>query len=254
MHVAREILGLHKKELRRNVRAFNTQLTTTSATGGGLLVGYAHPSLNATDLDPGEYSISFSLQNPPSNTNVSAVFCQAEINWKVAGQQRRRLISVASGAVISGVCEAVDVRLYDVSGQMGLTQPAGRTYGVSALLAPGSRPCLQQPAVLVTTPPFGLTPGDTVNIDIPQDAGVVSTLVVWSGLNMNLFDPANNESIAVNQTFTGATEFVSSYIPFASNQWIPLYPGADTLQVQNNIPIGTEVGEINVTVYWGIDG
>ena len=91
--------------------AITTVITTTNALG--TFAGQRLPNLQINRLEPGEYTIQFSLVEPVIDGLASATY--AYVDWKVDGQQLQRIVSVYSGAAISGVAEAVDIHLLDQS-------------------------------------------------------------------------------------------------------------------------------------------
>jgi len=223
-----------------NKRSFISDLVTTSTVGGPLL-GNLINSLQAYDMVPREYSIAFSVLPPPPPNQ--AVATKATINWKVDGQQRSRIITVTNGAIISGVCEAVDVTLQDYSGTLGINQPAGRAYKVAASLSPGLRATIQQPPFLVPLPAQLIGAGGHADFPVDQNAGVLSVYVMAIG---GTADPA--QGITALQFSPG---FVSQaqFFPLEPGEWAPLFPGTETIRVQNN-----NADTINATVFLGIEG
>jgi len=79
--------------------ATTTLQTTTNQLGS--FVGNKITGLNINNLEPGEYTIEFSVVEAPIDPEDFAVY--AYVHWKVESQQLQRIISVFSGAVISGV-------------------------------------------------------------------------------------------------------------------------------------------------------
>jgi hypothetical protein len=99
-------------------RSFLSVMTTTKNRLGSF-AGDKVPSLQIDDLLPGEYTIEFQVVEPPIDPEDFALY--AYIHWKVDGQQIQRIINVFSGAVISGVANAVHVQLQDQSGRGTVT-------------------------------------------------------------------------------------------------------------------------------------
>jgi hypothetical protein len=150
--------------------ATTTLQTTTNQLGS--FVGNKITGLNINNLEPGEYTIEFSVVEAPIDPEDFAVY--AYVHWKVESQQLQRIISVFSGAVISGVADSVDVQLLDQSGRgtFGNTLPnASVTNGSPTVtfIAPFSL-AQGQTIVFLTTPPqsyeivSGVTNSTTVTL------------------------------------------------------------------------------------------
>src|ERR1700690_2403999 len=90
---------------------------TTASFLTNMVVGQNNQgnSLNQT-LTPDSYTLQFSFLSVEldSNGNSFIPTAQAIINWKIDGQQQRRVISIVSGATISAPCSGVDVTIVDV--------------------------------------------------------------------------------------------------------------------------------------------
>lgn len=102
------------EDMQQLIRAQITDLFTTT-NGLGSFAGQRLSNIQVNDLEPGEYTIQFQVVEPTIDGLGSAAY--AIIRWKVGGQQIQRIVSVYSGAVISGVATAVDVQLLDQSGR-----------------------------------------------------------------------------------------------------------------------------------------
>lgn len=102
------------EDMQQLVRSHITDLFTTGNALGSF-AGQRLPNIQVNDLEPGEYTIQFQVVEPTIDGLDSSTY--AIIRWKVGGQQIQRIVSVYSGAVISGVAEAVDVQLLDQSGR-----------------------------------------------------------------------------------------------------------------------------------------
>ena len=298
-----------------------SQITTltTGLNGIGSFVGQRLQSLQQANLEPGEYTIQFQIVEPPIDGAGSATY--AYVSWKVDGQQIQRIISVFSGASISGVAESAHVQLLDQSGRGAFVQGSGfglpssvnftvtngsdvvtasipmtfsadevlffqnqptvpypllngvsnslsfrlatpftgpngvtraigiTSYKIGVSLSKGTRPTTMQPATLLTVRPQFLAPNNSVNIPIPQDAGVISSLITVTlgpipGVGA---DPEN-----VQVAFVAADGFnLTGYIPAEFGAWYPVPPGAVTLGIWNP-PGNTQ--QVFVSVQWGIEG
>lgn len=111
----------HETEDMMANRLTKAQITTLLTTPHvlGSFAGNQQPNLQINELEPGEYTLQFQLVQPTIDGLGQATY--AIIRWKVQGQQLQRIVSVYSGAVISGVAEAVDVQLLDQSGRGFIT-------------------------------------------------------------------------------------------------------------------------------------
>lgn len=203
-------------------------------------------SLNRTGLEAGTYTLQFGIRDitqapllpsqPPSIPTVQAI-----INWKIDGQQQRRVISVVSGASISGVCEAVDVSIVDKTSNPTL---AGFTYNVQVTLSKGMRGNVQQPPALLDSlatlvPNAGLL----VHL-VPPDSGVISVfLLIDAGV------PAIASDFQLVMTDPSGGVVYAASTPATLGQWIPLVPGTAALQVFNH-----SATPALVTLLWGIEG
>jgi hypothetical protein len=230
------------------------QLTDMSRTliqgsaGGQLPIGTPNRGLMQTDLEPGEYTIQFSVIPPSDNRGFAAY---AIVNWKVGGHQLRRVVSVASGAVISGVADAVDVQIVDVSdGPVYAALPSGnpdpkQLYQVASTLSRGSRPSLNQPGVLLTSrSALQVAPVGGLQIwSVPQDCGVISAYI--SGPVPTLPDVAADIIVQFND----AAGVTLGFATIGPSSWTPVPSGTVQVLITNN-----GVNTYPVNVIWGIDG
>ena len=224
------------------VRSATTDLVTTVAPTTN--VGPERPNLQCYDMEPGEYSIAFSII-PPAAPNQAAASI-AKVRWKLDGQQFQRIVSITPGMVISSRADAVDVALQDVSGLMGVGQAAGRPYKVSAALTKGLRPNVQQPPIYVPEPAQILTvagPTAELRVPVPQDAGVISFYV--------MVQAPDSSKIVVSQESTGSIATFPEYRPLiVPGGWVPLFPGADLISVLNTDGANPAIA----AVFFGIEG
>lgn len=194
-------------------------------------------SIIQPNLEPGVYTLEFGFNGMEAGFNPSA---NAIINWNTRGQQQRRVISIVSGASISGPCDGVSVKVQDTGDIFGISVN-GKSYNIQATLTPGVRPNTQQPPVLVTTPIFTLAHGaGTGLIAVPEDSGVISVYV--------LAPTAAPGDILVEMESGGTT--LAQFHSFVNDDWVPLVPGTSNLIITNN----TAGTTIPVSLIWGIDG
>jgi len=200
-------------------------------------------NIDVTDLEPGTYTIQFSIINIQPSPNLHIIIppiVQAIVTWKIEGQQQRRVISVVSGATITGVCEAVDVKILDINNQ----EDVGYEYQVQVTLSRGQRANTQQPPQL-SRGRFVLVEAESaVDFPVPEDSGVISVFIY-----LGEGDTENSElqfQDAVNNTVA-----VLSPVPNAT-QWIPIIPGTTIVRVVNtNSPAPSG---FFANLIWGIDG
>jgi hypothetical protein len=240
----------------RLTRAFTTDMAANFAVsgnpppGGGAAITLqsAAPflsNLQMIDLDPGEYTIQFSVL--PTPTRVPAV--NAEVIWKVNGQQLRRLISVYSGAAIGGVCEAVHVKLQDQSGVLD-SLLLGDVYKVIGTLSRGTRPVIMQPPILMTLPAQLIETGvlNPIILGVPQDAGVVNVFFLVTE-NIGFAAPLDTDIQAFFVSQGGV--ILGGVYPLKEDDWVPLPPGTVTVQIRTN---QAAPNNTFVQVIWGIEG
>lgn len=110
-----------------SARAQTTTLLTT-ANGLGSFTGDRLPNLQQANLEPREYTLQFQVMPPVDGLGYATY---AYVNWKVAGQQIQRILSVYSGSAISGLADAVDVSLQDQSNRNLLVTPFATTFTVT---------------------------------------------------------------------------------------------------------------------------
>jgi hypothetical protein len=195
--------------------------------------------METNELEPGEYTLQFGVQ-PPADGHGFATY--AVINWKIAGQQQQRIMSIYQGASISGVAEGVSVQLFDQSGDASVSRQA--PYNIIITLSRGTRANTQQPPVLVTTSnliiPHGL---GTKNETVPNNAGVISVSV--SAANNGVLA---NTDLAVFEINSAGT--LGAFYPNIAIGWNPLVPGSTILTLTNNSTTTDAV----LSLIWGIEG
>jgi len=231
--------------------------------------------------ESGNYSVEFSVS--PTNPGDGSTIAQTEalITWSVEGNNVTRRLTITNGATISGVAQAVKIRVFDVTPFAGT--PKGVPYTVSIQAVRGIRADSQLPPILLPHPfvddlaavpvtqPFeqgnylvtanpvpGGAGNGSITIPIPTDAGVVSALVLVSptvptaGYQAQGTAPVvPDDMLLVVTGNTGTTEF-SSYDPRKFPGWIPIAPGANRMTLFNAMPIGQP--PVTYTVFLGIDG
>lgn len=199
-------------------------------------------NIDVTNLEPGTYTLQFSILNiqlsPHLNLEIPPIV-QAIVTWKIEGQQQRRVISVASGATISAVCEAVDVKLLDIENN----EDDGYDYQVQVTLSKGLRANTQQPPQLSRGRFVLIAASSEFGFPVPQDSGVISFFTFIDGTGVD-FDLAASMIDAVGNTVASIRP-----VPNAS-QWIPIIPGTTEVKITNfSLTAG-----IFANLIWGIDG
>lgn len=212
----------------------------------GLPTGRLVRSLQATDLQPGQYTLQFQAL-PPADGNGFAAY--ATVNWKVGGQQLTRKLSVFSGAAITGVAEAVDVELVDVS-NINLGPLTASPYEIAVQLAPGGRGATMQPPTLLTRPNTTTIPAQSVQAyAIPQGAGVISANVLTAIDNAFIAAAPITEVAALARDPLGVN--LSAWYPNAQSPgWVPLPGSAVQILVVNK----SAANAIQCQIIWGIEG
>lgn len=221
------------------------------------------PSFRHSDLAPSIYTLQFSFagigQNQVGVTNPVPPFdparipaARAVINWLVNGQPQRRVISIVSGAAISGVCSGVNVDIQDYNSIIG-GLPANVPYSVQATLSAGPRATIEQPPTLVdlnaqrVTHAGGANP--VVGFAVPQDSGVINAYIFIGPAP--LATPVAATDVVATMTDTPSGGVVHAiFFPLSTGGWVPLVPGTGAITIQNK----NATQDIDATIIWGIEG
>lgn len=197
------------------------------------------------------FTASFDLQ---SRTLVGglpvAIAAIATIEWAVEGVQLRRKIDVVGGASISGVAQAVMIKVEDNSPS---GTPAGIPYMVSALAAPYPRPGGSIPPTYTPGPPSPVPPGGTFPPEaVPQSIGVRSVQVTAASLvpGATVQAIARVQYVPYTDGVPDAPVDLAMWPVSGVSPFVVLPPGAQTIVVQNL----DAVNPITVGVTFGIDG
>ncbi len=226
----------------------NGKLIPRSPFAGSAIVptlGQEGVSLQAAFKESREHTIQLDIDNS-ADDNASAHFIRAvaNITWNVEGGFVTRRVSCTPGMSVTGVAQAVRIVIQDAS-----VVPVGqvmRPYIVSALVAPGSRPSVQQPPFLEGDRTLVANNG-TVTLPAPIGVGAIS-------LYLSLSPNALGTALAAGQynaEMRGNTGFaLKSWDPIQQQGWIPLAPGTVAVVIS-----ATGAGPITFVVpTWGIDG
>lgn len=194
--------------------------------------------------EPDYYTLQFNLFRPANAAPTEKVAAEAEVIWTVEGNSVRRVITISSGSVISGCGNNAVVKLRDVS-----TNPSGINYPVSVQITKGTRPAVQQPPMLYGEY-FTITPGNSVTIPIPQNAGVISAYMGIALINAGSIGPIPNDAIKALFSVGGASLTIAGFDQMMSG-WVPVPPGADQLAI---FWINASAQDLEGSVIWGIEG
>jgi hypothetical protein len=204
----------------------------------------AGTSINERDLIPDVYTLQFGMLQTGNRTSVSVPAAQAIVDWSVKGQTQKRIVTIASGVALSGVCDAVSVKIRDVSITTEGAEPI--SYAVQATLSKGQRPSTGQPPSLTTVLSQPLAGGESVVFYVPVNAGVMS-LFVLAGPGAGTLVPSN----IVAQVLGTNGILLAAYYPLVTGGWIALPAGAYEVDVTS---YASELVTADVNVIWGIDG
>jgi hypothetical protein len=169
--------------------------------------------------------------------DTTVAFASAIVAWSIDGTTITRQFDVSAGATISGLAEAVQVR---VSDSTPTGHPQGIVYGVVIAIAAESRPTTAVPPVLTGLASVAVgAAASTVAIPVPAGAnGVVVYGSTAAGApTLQLAEQTADGSVTVLETSV------------APGQFVPLVSGAGRVVVTN---LGGATA--NVTVVFSIDG
>ncbi len=226
-------------------RSFLSTMTTTQNRLGSF-VGDKVPSLQIDDLLPGEYTIEFQVVEPPIDPEDFALY--AYIHWKVDGQQIQRIINVFSGAVISGVAEAVHVQLQDQSGRGTVTNflPNASVVHGSPIVTFTSPVSLQQGQIIVFPP----------TVLAPQQQSYTVALGVTNSLTVQLTQGWQTPTSGLVNSYSIATYKVAAALSKGARPTIMQPPALlvtpivliAPAAVPQSLPIPQDAGIISVLV------
>ena len=207
-------------------------------------------SINQSDLEPGTYTLQLSFVGvePDSSGNPFIPTAQAIVNWKIEGQQQRRVISIISGASISGVATGVDVQIVDIP--LGGSATDGKTYKVQATLSRGVRGNTQQPPTLTGVPIQSAAPSANVTFEVPQDSGVTSVFVMVASGGGGTPPEVTDLIVDATDISLPSPAVLGTWYPLITVGWVPLPPGSQRVVIFNQGPDETAF----VQAIWGIDG
>jgi hypothetical protein len=169
-------------------------------------------------------------------------FTKAVVEWTNDGITIVREIDVAAGASISGLAEAVAVRVYDYTATAPTveahTYALGVDYGVSISITSRQRPTTAAPPVRTGLAATPVNQSAAQEVDVPLGA---NSVLVYGAL------AAAAASVLVTfLTADGATTLLKTV---AGDDPIPLIAGVGVVRVTN-----LSASQADITVVFGIDG
>jgi hypothetical protein len=174
-----------------NLTQSATTTLTTSLNALGSFQGQRISNLQINKLEPGEYTLQFSVIEPVIDNCGSATY--AIVSWKVDGQQFQRIVSVYSGAAISGVANSVDVYLLDQSNR------AGNPFPTDFTVVNGSK------TVVSNLNPITMAAGETIYFDSQPGVGYALAAGVNNSLTFQLATPYTGTSSGAATAYAIAT-------------------------------------------------
>ncbi len=232
------------------VQTVKVLAATGWAQGGQFQPGASNPLsvMSVNRLPAGNYTIQFNVIDPNSASNLTpgdVVRARATISWKVNGNPVIRVVDIGEGVTVTGVAEAVDVQIQDVSFTSAGTPIIGRglPYTITVTCAPGTRPAVQQPPT-VALPQTNIAAGAQKNFAVPPGAISVFVAVFPAVLGASI----GAYQVQVNQLALNSS--LKIYDPRQSD-WVPLIPGATQVAVLTDVAL---VIDTEVQVTFGIDG
>lgn len=191
----------------------------------------------------GVYTAQFNIDqgNQPINVRVRA---EAIIDWTVAGNSVRRIISVYDGVSISGTASAVNIAVRDTS--IALATPI--EYSVSIQITPGTRASHSMPPFLERDGAVIVAPAASSDRTVPIDAGVIA--VYTSLATDTLGTPIASGDVRIRHIDNNAS-VLKSYDPVLVSGWVPLSPGTTEIRYEVDAGVGSDV---RFQTTFGIEG
>ncbi len=208
-------------------------------------------SMQANFPKADNYTVQFGLSPLPETDDPIEIL--AKVTWSVEGNSVSRLVSVTNGMSIMGTGQGVKVEVSDNTQHIFPVVIGEKDYVVSIQCAPGTRGNIQQPPTLSVFPDgdtiFNVGPATIVDVEIPDNAGVVSLAVTVS--------EAGSPSVGVPDGKTQVIHINGAGIMKVYNprdyEWVPIAAGATKIRLVNNFTL-VEGNHLLYTVTFGIDG
>jgi hypothetical protein len=260
--------------LRNNAKELAGGAKKAWSQAGPLFCQQLHPvvTMNVCFPEPDVYTVQFEISSLLQDPGQSAQLTFADIVWSVNGTNVKRTVSVISGTTVSGVGEAVYVKVYDASPPGSEVGVAGAKYTATINISPGLRPAQsQQPYYDIPNPNSGLSgffgkcafpvPGGapgSVQVFFPQAEVFYISPPTTTGLPIPIgatsihvsVGSLDGSPIADNEAQVRLDNIGRVYDPRNSPQWQPLPPGAYAATLLNWNP----TVEYIFSVTLGIDG
>ena len=212
----------------------------TTAMQANRLAPSSNPIASAQcNLEAGENTVQFSVE-PPVDGFGSATL--ALLQWKVGGMPLRRVCSVYSGAAISGVAEALDIQIQDVSGAFPTPVISGCTVtnGSPFLVTPTAETLAAGTVISVAS-----QPGVTYTVSQTTTGTMIPLSTPYTGLSATpVVATIRQAPYSVTATIERGTRPTTSQPPI-------LVPGPAQVVAPGasiNVPILQDSGVISVQV------
>lgn len=197
-------------------------------------------------------TVSFNLLG--QDLSIPPIKCDALLEFAVSGNSVSRRVSVVNGASISGVCEALNVKLQDQTTDGGVPANLGVDYDVNIIVAPGTRANGRMPPIWTPINPVTgqyeaiVVPFALVPIVVPIPDGLGATMVF-----VTVDDPGTapgHAKLLVEHVGSGGT-ILKGYDPRNYPDGVPLSPGTTQLNLLNTDAASTAAV---LGIDFGIDG
>jgi hypothetical protein len=220
------------------LRHLKSPLRTGRSQGGMLTTGDSRNGISMQVEFGVAEQVTVSFDNTATAGGVEAL-AQATIEFTIDGTSIVRTIDVAAGASISGVAQAVRVRVLDMT-STSLVVSTPTSYGVTISVAVMPRPTTAVPPVLTGLTNKQLSQNGTVTVQVP--AGADSFVVYGQTAS------GQPTGIEVAQQTAQGTATIQQSVP-TLGQFVPLLMGCGRLLITN-----LSATTATVSVIWGIDG
>lgn len=211
-------------------------------------------SLQADFDEPGAYTVQFSMQQPAVIAGVPNFAAKAEaiIEWKVEGNWVTRVVSLGNGVSVSGVGQAVRVKMADRSPTLYLPPQSPQPYFCGAQVVRGTRAATQQPPVYTPVDEvYSVAPGASLVVPVPGDAGVISVQVTMQSAGLASSLVVDGDGLVQLEPIVALGPTIFKRYDPRNYTWIPVVGGNEQLRLINRRAAGTA---LLFGVSFGIDG